>query len=103
MDNRLRTLIEAIRQNPNMYLGVSSIFRFYMFLWGYVSALIDLDGAEKETFLLETIQKEIANRYKFKISQSWDAILWFVSRDEREALDLFWNIWDAHIVRKHLK
>lgn len=97
MENRLRRTVERIRESPGLYLGQYSIFRLSWFLEGYVFALEEIDGAASELALLRTLHSYIAKKHHCNVSQNWDNILWFVSGNERSALDLFWDIWD-HII-----
>jgi hypothetical protein len=100
MPNRLAVLIEQIRERPGMYLGHKCIFRLRAFLDGYVHALREIDGAEKELRLLRKILSIVEKKYRFKISQGWDSILWFVSGTECAAYDAFEKIWVEQILPK---
>ncbi|MCW3050974.1 MAG: hypothetical protein JWN14_144 [Chthonomonadales bacterium] len=94
MENRLTRTVERIRESPGLYIGQYSIFRLSWFLEGYVFALEEIDGAESERALLRNLHFHIERNHHCNVSQNWDNILWFVTGNERAALDAFWNIWD---------
>ena len=100
MQNRLATLLEQIRERPGMYLGHKCIFRLRAFLDGYVYALREIDGAEKELRLLRKILSVVEKKHRFRVSQGWDGILYFVNGTEAAAYDEFMQIWVEQILPK---
>jgi hypothetical protein len=100
MPNRLTAITEKIRARYGMYLGHKSIFRLRAFINGYFEALREIDGAEKERRLLDTIQSVVEKKHRFRISQGWDSILYFVTGTEDAAYDEFMQIWVEQILPK---
>ncbi|KOR34205.1 hypothetical protein AM228_25370 [Planktothricoides sp. SR001] len=91
----LYDIIRKIEKRPAMYLGQPSITHLQSFLAGYFFARHQLGEVETEQ------EKQFANfdpwiQEKFKItsSQSWDKIILFFSQDERQALDLFFELFN---------
>ena len=91
----LYDIIRKIEKRPAMYLGQPSITHLQSFLAGYFFARHQLGEVETEQ------EKHFANfdpwiQEKFKItsSQSWDKIILFFSQDERQALDLFFELFN---------
>jgi len=91
----LYDIIRNIQKRPAMYLGQPSITHLQSFLAGYFVARHQLGEAETDQ------EKHFANfdtwiqeKFKIKSSQSWDKIILFFSQDERQALDLFFELFN---------
>jgi hypothetical protein len=91
----LYEMLARIQQRPGMYLGQCSITRLRSFLDGYIGAREDLGIALTEQEKnLGRFQDWIQERFKITSTQGWDSIILFYSADERDALDLFFQLFE---------
>ena len=98
MSNRLRNKIEEIRTKTEMYIGNRSVHRFKWFIDGYFHALYDSGVSEDEKNLYQKIRETVYKRTTLKINKGWAEHLDFISSNEFEALDMFWELWDMYII-----
>jgi hypothetical protein len=89
----LNDLLQRIKQRPGMYLGQASITRLRMLLMGYSMARgeLGLPLTEQEKQFAQ-FQKWIQQKYEINTTQGWDSIILSQVKDEKLALDLFFDL-----------
>jgi hypothetical protein len=93
-------LFRRIRERPSMYLVRRSIFQFQAFYDGYTLARRELGQAiTEEERDFSNFHNWIQERLNAKTNLSWASILLFRSVDERDALELFFQLLDEFINR----
>ena len=94
----LYEMLQSIKQRPGMYLGRCSITRLQSFLDGYMGARQDLGlpltEQERE---FEGFQEWIQKRFSINSNHGWDSIILFYSADERDALNTFFELFEAFL------
>ncbi|MGL6340469.1 MAG: hypothetical protein ACRC80_15180, partial [Waterburya sp.] len=93
-------LFYKIKEKPPLYIGGRSIYQLKAFYDGYIFAKMELGEpitAQDEDF--EHFHSWLEQRLNARTNLSWVKILEFCSRDEREALDLFFELLDEFINR----
>lgn len=97
-------LLQAIEKNPFLFLPRYSIFSFQSFLHGYQIARRQFNIPESQR------EKELPNffewmrkKYQIETGQSWASILLFYSRDEKDALDLFFKLFKEFQQQKKVR
>jgi hypothetical protein len=104
MDN-LSDILKKIQQKPSVYLGKPSISCLQAFLSGYNVAQYQLDLPLQQENPLDGFQDWIQKKFNIDSSQSWANIILFFSQDERDALDIFFQLFEefcqskAHVAR----
>lgn len=103
MDN-LSDILKKIKNKPSVYLGKPSISCLQAFLSGYNVAQYQLGLPLQPENPLDGFQDWIQKKFNIDSSQSWANIILFFSQDERDALDIFFHLFEefcqskAHIV-----
>lgn len=93
MDN-LSDILKKIKNKPSVYLGKPSISCLQAFLSGYNVAQYQLDLRLKPENPLDGFQDWIQKKFNIDSSQSWANIILFFSQDERDALDIFFQLFE---------
>lgn len=92
----LYEMLQNIKQRPGMYLGRCSITRLRSFLDGYMGARQDLGlpltEQERE---FDGFQEWTQKRFNINSNHGWDSIILFYSADERDALNTFFELFEA--------
>jgi hypothetical protein len=86
-------LLEQIRRKPGLYLGSPSISNLYMFLHGYQFAHRQLgvsSSAQEQQF--QKFQPWLQQKFGIKTSQSWSQLILFHARDEQDAFERFFEL-----------
>lgn len=91
MDN-LSDILKKIENKPSVYLGKHSISCLQSFLSGYNVAQYQLCLPLQQENPLDKFQDWIQKKFNIDSSQSWANIILFFARDEREALDSFFQL-----------
>jgi len=88
-----------LRDCPAMYLGVASITRLCMFLYGYGACIFDCTGSMKFYAPMRQFTWHLTHKYHVLMSYDWSSILLHLRADdnEEEAFSLFWEEWDEFI------
>jgi hypothetical protein len=88
-------VLQTIRQRPALYLGQNSIFSLQAFLDGYYFARRDLDIAltdQEEAF--QVFLQWMRQTFHVETGQLWASIVLAHAIDERDAVTLFFQLWD---------
>lgn len=96
------TLLSRIYQKPGLYLGSPSLSNLYMFLQGYWFSREEQGIAlsqEEEEFT--EFQTWIQQRFDITASVSWAKIILLHATDERDAFELFYQLWAEFISQQH--
>jgi hypothetical protein len=93
MDN-LSDILEKIKHKHSVYLGKPSISCLHAFLSGYNVAQYQLGLPLQQENPLDGFQDWIQKKFNIDSSQSWANIILFFSQDEREALDIFFQLFE---------
>jgi hypothetical protein len=93
MDN-LSDILRKIKNKPSVYLGKPSISCLQAFLSGYNVAQYQLGLPLKQENPLDGFQDWIQKKFNIDSSQSWANIILFFSQDERDALDIFFQLFE---------
>ncbi len=97
--NPILELLARIRPRPALYIGYESILRLAFFLRGYSCALDEHLALDTHRFL-QVFQDWVASRFSVTSSQSWENIILFQCVDEREAMQLFWDLLDKYVASR---
>lgn len=92
--NSVKTLLEAIRKRPAMYLGSCYISCLKSYLDGWSAR--DFDSIS-DAQLMSDFQDWIVGKFKVKTSHSWNSIILFYSQDESAALNDFFDLFDEFL------
>ena len=92
----LTTLLEKIRERPALYLGVPSITRLHLFLRGYWHAQREFHCGDNDPLLFE-FEDFVEARFKLGTSHGWGDIILFMTLDEQNAFELFWELLDEFV------
>jgi hypothetical protein len=96
----LYEIFKKIKEKPALQLRRLSIFQLEAFYGGYTYARRDIGLPETEQEIeFGDFQDWLQRRYDIKTTQSWASIILFFSRDERDALDRFFELLDEFINR----
>jgi hypothetical protein len=91
----LSGLLNEIRKRPAMYLGIASISLLAEFLRGYTYARKQLEAIPSaEEQQLQDFQSWLPSRLNVDAKCSWDRVILAFCRDERDALKLFFDLYD---------
>ncbi|HEY9621935.1 MAG TPA: hypothetical protein V6C78_16380 [Crinalium sp.] len=91
----LYDMFEKIKSKPAIYLGRLSIFQLEAFYFGYSFTRHELGLPQTEQELeFAKFQEWLQNRFEIKTTQSWASFILFLSRDEKDALDRFFELLD---------
>ncbi len=91
-------LLGRIKKRPGMFLGTASIIRLDMYLRGYSLARREAGLAPtKQEREFEGFQPWIQERYEIKSNQSWAKVILFLSIDEHEALERFFELFEEYL------
>ena len=93
MDN-LSDILKKIQNKPSVYLGKPSITCLQAFLSGYNVAQYQLGLPLQPENPLDGFQDWIQKKFNIDSSQSWANIILFFSQDERDALDIFFQLFE---------
>lgn len=93
MDN-LSDILKKIKHKPSVYLGKPSISCLQAFLSGYNVAQYQLGLPIQQENPLDGFQDWIQKKFNIDSSQSWANIILFFSEDERDALDIFFQLFE---------
>jgi hypothetical protein len=96
----LYELFQKIKEKPSLYLGGHSVYQLKAFYDGYTFAREEFGipvTAQEKNF--ENFHHWLQERLNARTNLSWAKILEFRSRDEKEALDLFFELLDEFINR----
>lgn len=91
----LENLLNAIRDNPTIYLGQMSLTRLSAFLDGYIL------GSNCATFL-PMFQEWVAEKYGVKTSHKWNEIILFYEQDEQSGFSRFFTLVDEFAMSNSL-
>ncbi|MEW7277948.1 hypothetical protein ABW636_05080 [Aquimarina sp. 2201CG1-2-11] len=90
----VKHIIKLIKEKPSLYLPYTSIRCFKSFILGWYTRNPDL---VKDFNLLEhDFMKWIHSKYNIEV-HSWDKTIEFFSRNEYEALDLFFELFEEFL------
>lgn len=93
MDN-LSEIVKKIKHKPSVYLGKPSISGLQAFLSGYKVAQYQLGLPLQQENPLDGFQDWIQKKFNIDSSQSWANIILFFYQDERDALDIFFQLFE---------
>lgn len=97
----LRMFLQEIRERPAMYLGIASLSLLAEFLRGYKYAREEFQAPpSSEEQDLEGFQSWLPSRLNVTVKCSWDRVILAFYRDEKEALRLFFDLYDEFVVRQ---
>ncbi len=99
-NKNIQELIAHIRKRPEMYLGSLSVIRLGAFLDGYYFARWELKENSHNFGTMNDFQDMVQERFSVVQSFGWDRILEFFAGDDRKGLELFWKLWDEHLVNQ---
>ena len=99
MDN-LSDILKKIKHKPSVYLGKPSISCLQAFLSGYNVAQYQLGLPLQQENPLDGFQDWIQKKFNIDSSQSWANIILFFSQDERDALDIFFQLFEEFCQNK---
>ncbi len=97
--NNLSRLLQEIKDNPVMYLDKPSITCLHFFLNGYLDARRDL-GLDQEGSGIEGFQEWLEQKEKTEVGHQWSGIILFISRSERSAFHIFFELFEEFIKQK---
>ena len=89
----VKSLINAVRLRPAVYIGKRSISCLKAFITGWY--LRNPDEVE-DSEILDKFQEWIQNKYHI-YSHSWNEIILFYSQDECDALDTFFKEFETFL------
>jgi hypothetical protein len=92
-------LFRTIQKRPALYIGRRSIFELQAFWFGYIHAMDELGHPLSDISDFSEFHDWLQQRLDVKTNLSWASILLFRSSDEREALDLFFDLLEEFINR----
>ncbi|TAE49951.1 MAG: hypothetical protein EAZ88_21595 [Oscillatoriales cyanobacterium] len=94
-------LLDKIKSRPALYLGKRSIFSLQAFLDGYTFACrqLAIPVTEQEQEFAE-FQDWIEKQFNQPSTQSWARIILFYSKDESQALDTFFQLFENFLQRE---
>ena len=102
MDNRLRALLNTLRERPGVYIGGKILGRLVSFSCGYVQCLFELEG--KMPIFLQGFQQFVEEYYGLQdishVFQGWSKIIEFFSPTEEIAFDRFYMLVDLFLTQK---
>ncbi|MCC3452155.1 MULTISPECIES: hypothetical protein [unclassified Microcoleus] len=100
-DNNFYQLLDKIKSRPALYLGKRSIFSLQAFLDGYTFACrqLAIPVTEQEQEFAE-FQDWIEKQFNQPSTQSWARIILFYSKDESQALDTFFQLFENFLQRE---
>jgi hypothetical protein len=90
--SRIVPLLQQMRGRLGMYVGSTSIVKLAAFLRGYEHAATKLAGAAPDPFL-PAFRDWIHERYQSS-ARSWEETILASSRDETDAVERFWQLFD---------
>lgn len=93
----LYQLLDSIKQKPALFLNQQSVMALHSFLLGWKTAknIYQLPKDEDEHDFAG-FQEWITQRYDIGSSQAWPRIITFFSRDEKESLNLFFDLLEEY-------
>ncbi|GCL39392.1 hypothetical protein SR1949_45180 [Sphaerospermopsis reniformis] len=97
----LFNLLEKIKTNPGLYLGIASISNLRMFILGYRFSRSELGitNTETESDFYKNFQTWLQNRLSIHTVNAWDKIILLTCIDEKAAFDYFFQLLDEFIQR----
>jgi len=99
-EQSLSALLKEIRERPALHLGIASITLFAEFLRGYKYARKELKAPPSvEEKWLEDFQSWLPLRLNVHAKCSWDRVILAFYRDERDALKLFFDLFDEYLAK----
>jgi hypothetical protein len=92
----LFTILPKIQAKPAIYLGTPSVQDLFMFLAGYKTAQRELGRSltAAELQFYRGFQPWLQAKYQITTNKSWAKIIQFYARDDREAFDRFFELFD---------
>lgn len=95
----IKELLAHIRECPALYLGNSpSITKLSYFLDGYYLARWEIKQGNDNFGSMQEFQDMVQERYSIVQGFGWGHIIAFFAGDESRGLDLFWILWDEHLL-----
>lgn len=93
----LYQLLDSIKQKPALFLSQPSAIGLHSFLLGWKTAknIYKLPKDEDEQDFAG-FQEWVTQRYDIRSSQAWPRIITFFSRDEKESLELFFDLLEEY-------
>ncbi len=93
---KLKILINKIKERPDMYICSRSVSFLRAFLNGYSLGLKESELSEFQSEM-EGFQRWIYKQYGFATNQSWNQIILFISPNEDQALDHFFELFERYL------
>jgi hypothetical protein len=92
----LFSILSKIQAKPAIYLGTPSVSDLFMFLVGYKTAQRELGRSltAAELQFYREFQPWLQAKYQITTNKSWAKIIQFYARDDREAFDRFFELFD---------
>ena len=99
-NSNIQELIARIRERPELYIWPPTVSQLKCFLDGYYHARWEILEGPENFGTMNEFTKMVQERYSMNASFGWDRILTFFAGGEREGLELFWKLWDEHLVNQ---
>jgi hypothetical protein len=92
---QLANLFDSLLTKPGLYISGRSISQAAAFMQGYMAGQYEL-GVDHEKDIYNGFQRWVEKRYKIRTTQSWQAIVTFMSNDEAGAFELTRELWKEY-------
>lgn len=97
----LSELLLDIKKRPALFLGIASLSLLYVFLSGYKYARKEFNlPISSEEQHLEGFQNWLPLRLNINTTCSWDRVIITFCRDEKKALELFFEFYSEYLKEK---